>query len=148
MSCQIAYYVDAYSSPRFLSLNADMKSTSNQMVDEASIEAALVAFDARLAGLVSGTGLSGKLSGTFCVIEMLGYLGESKSQFPELAALNLGKRLVNKAEVVQALQTHLEDWMGRNQSVSDHDTAYTALLPKCLLFLLDLFDDNARLYIR
>merc|ERR1712087_746537 len=79
--------------------------------------------------------------------EMLGYLGENESQFPELPALKLGKCLLKKAKLVCALQTHLKDWMGRTQSVPDYESAYTGLLPKCLLGLLDLFHDNARFYI-
>merc|ERR1712066_774976 len=85
------------------------------------------------------------MKGTICMIEMLGYLGESKSQFPDLAALNFSGRLLKKAEVTDTLQTHLKEW--RNKSVTDHDAAYTGLLPKCLLGLLELVDDSATLYL-
>jgi len=163
-SCQIAYY--PASAPRFISLDTGMRGASDAMVEGDGKTCSIASgalqvlddFEKKLADLVRGTNLCGTLRDTVCVIEMLGYLGESQSHMPELAKLGLGGKLRKKNDVVDVLRKQVAAWRADVEKqiprkVYDkynvcYDDVYGGLLPACLLGLLELVDaEKAQLYI-
>merc|ERR1711907_641998 len=113
----------------------------------------LEAFEERLTDIISETGLVGKLRGTFSMIEMLG-LPDETDKFPEMAAMNIGKRLLDKAELQQALKKRLDDWKKEvacsgcsGLKPGNWKAANIGAIPLELMKLSELLSDEARVYI-
>lgn len=145
MTCQVAYYPDGNGEPAFMSLVADLLGVFPRM-KEIGLRRALAEFEARLAQRVMETGLTGQLTGTFIVIEMLGFFGDSR--YPALEALGLGKRVLSKLDIIPVLTAHIEDWLNTTDHVNDYRDAHVGILPVELLGLLTLLDENSRIYIQ
>ena len=154
MTCQLAHYPDGPAGePRFLSVVAGLNPATKHMRQADDAKASLAAFQASLAAQVEATGCKGAVGGgTFVVIEMPGGLGSGTDYdgaFARLAS-RIGRQLLSKEDVADALREHLEAWARATPGglPADVPNAYIATLPAELLELLELFDSrSARLYV-
>ena len=78
------------------------------------------------------TGWRGKLSGTFCCIEMVGSLGSTEDYAGSFAgglAEAIGSRLVTKQVLIAALDAHLQRWQADGATMEHrYNEAYAAWL--------------------